>query len=558
MSSRIIFGTDEWIDDDDFKLFLKFSKYLGRENGVSRFMVDFNRLSESIRNGSLSPSEVIDLVEGYGVEFEEGSIDDLKKFLEEYMPRVIVRKVSNDIVLIPKVFLGDSIRDFREKGILIYDKGNKWFKLAKPMYFFDVLDSLKKRNIAISSEIDIKERIESPFRISFKGDLRDYQQEALESWRKNGYRGIIALPTGTGKTVIAIAAIAELSEKTLIVTFTKEQMFHWAEKIVSFTDVSKSMIGYYYSSEKRIAPITLTTYQSAFRYISSLSPYFSFLIIDEVHHLPADKFRYIAENMFARKRLGLSATVVREDGRHVDLFPLMGGIVYSKSVSELAEKGYIAPFTIKTIRVSLTKEEKEKYRKLLEKYKKLSRGREFQTLLEDAKRGDVTALEAIKTRAELRNLVHSAKEKIEALKAIVGREIENSSKIIVFTQYIEQAENLAEILNTIYITGELDEDTRKRRLEMFKNNMVKILVLTTVGDEGIDIPDANVGIIFAGTGSRRQFIQRLGRLLRPLPGKEARLYEIIVKGTFEEVESRKRRKALEQLFEDISIIDEDQ
>ncbi len=556
--NRIIFGTNEWIDEDDFKLFLKFSRYLGRENGFSRFMIDFNKLSESIRSGSLSPNEILDLVEGYSVEFEEGSIDDLKKLLEEYMPKVIIRRVSNYIVIIPNVFIGDLIKDFREKGILVYDKNNKWFKLVKPMYLFDVLDSLRKRNIVIFNEIDVKERIELPIKVMFKGDLRDYQQEALESWRRNNYRGIIALPTGTGKTIIAIAAIAELNEKTLIVTFTKEQMFHWAEKILNFTDIPQSMIGYYYGSEKRIAPITLTTYQSAFRYVSSLSPYFSFLIIDEVHHLPADKFRYIAENMFAKKRLGLSATVIREDGRHVDLFPLMGGIVYSKSVSELAEKGYIAPFTIKTIRVSLTREEKEKYKQLLEKYKKLSRGREFQTLLEDAKRGDVTALEAIKTRAELRSLVHNAKEKIEALKAIVSRELENNSKIIVFTQYIEQAEKLAEILNTVYITGELDEDIRRRRLEMFKNNMVKILVLTTVGDEGIDIPDANVGIIFAGTGSRRQFIQRLGRLLRPLPGKEARLYEIIVKGTFEEAESRKRRKALEQLFADISIVDEDQ
>ncbi|RLG89361.1 MAG: ATP-dependent helicase, partial [Thermoprotei archaeon] len=146
-----------------------------------------------------------------------------------------------------------------------------------------------------------------------------------------------------------------------------------------------------------------------------------------------------------------------------------------------------------------------------------------------------------KIRTALRMLVHNASSKKEAVKRIVEDELARGSKILIFTQYIEQAEKLSEILNAPVITGELDPKTRRNRLEAFKNGISRVLVVTTVGDEGIDIPDANVGIVVAGTSSRRQFIQRLGRLLRPGKGKEARLYEIVVKGTHEEAEARKRK-----------------
>ncbi|MEM4848585.1 MAG: DEAD/DEAH box helicase, partial [Ignisphaera sp.] len=450
-------------------------------------------------------------------------------------------------------FIRDKVKDLIERKIIRYDPSQKVFKLTKPMYLFDAIDILRSRDIIVQNEINIDEKVSLPIKINFRGELRDYQLEALDAWRKNGFKGVIALPTGTGKTVIAVAALAELNVRTLVVTYTKEQMFQWGEKIAIFTDIPRGLIGYFYGSEKRVSPITIVTYQSAYRYISMLAPYFSFLIVDEVHHLPADKFRYIAENMFARYRLGLSATVIREDGRHVELFPLMGGIVYSKAMAELAEKGYIAPFTVETVKVSLTAEEKKKYKELLERYRKLVGSKSFEEILEQAKKGDPRSLEAVKIRTELRMMVHNAQEKLNAVEQIVAKELEQGSKILVFTQYVEQAKQIADRLNTYYIVGELDETTRRRRLEAFKQGITKVLVLTTVGDEGIDVPDANVGIIVAGTSSKRQFIQRLGRLLRPAPGKQAKLYEIVVKGTFEEAESRKRKEALRIMFQDLLV-----
>jgi superfamily II DNA or RNA helicase len=550
---NIVFYVREWLEREDFELFLKFSRYLGRENGKSKFLLDMSKLEKAIKNEELEPGEIINLLSSYDIEFENCSLDDVQKVIEMLMPRIVIKIQNNEVLLIPNTFLGDKVKDLIEKKWIKYHPQMKVFKLAKPMYFFDVVETLRSRDIVVQNETGINEKIELPVKISFKGELRDYQVEALEAWRKNGCRGVIALPTGTGKTVIAIAAMVELNVRTLIVAYTKEQMFQWGEKIASFTDIPMGMIGYFYGSEKRIAPITIATYQSAFRYINTLAPHFSLLVVDEVHHLPADKFRYIAENMFAKYRLGLSATVIREDGRHVELFPLMGGVVYSKSMLELAEKGYIAPFTVETIKVNLTLEEKKRYKELLERYRNLVNGKTFEEILEAAKRGDEKALEAVKIRTELRMLVHNAQEKLKAVEQIVNKELERGSKIIIFTQYVDQAKQIAEKLKTYYIVGELDENTRRRRLEAFKQGLVRVLVLTTVGDEGIDIPDANVGIIVAGTASRRQFIQRLGRLLRPAPEKQAKLYEIIVKGTFEEMESRKRKEALRMLFQDMML-----
>ncbi|MDK6029468.1 DEAD/DEAH box helicase [Ignisphaera sp. 4213-co] len=552
----IVFYVKEWIDEEDFETFLKFAKYLGKDNRGSKFVIDVNKLSQSLRDKKLSSADVIDLMMGYEIEFVNGSLEDVKKLIASYTPTVVFERGLDGVYLRPNFYISDLIKDLREKHIVDYDREKKVFRITKPMYFFDVLETLKRRGVEVENRAGIEKELKLPIRISFKGSLRDYQKEALDAWRSNGFKGIIALPTGTGKTVIAVAAIAELSVRTLVVTYTKEQMFQWGEKIVEFTDIPKSFIGFFYGDEKRIAPVTIITYQSAYRYIDSLSHQFSFLIVDEVHHLPAEKFRFIAENTYAAMRMGLSATVVREDGKHVDLFPLMGGVVYAKTLQELADRGYIAPFKVITVRVSLTEEEKKKYKELMDRYRKLALGREFQQILADVKKGDASAMEALKIRSEIRMLIANAKQKIDAIKKIVEDELEKGSKILIFTQYIEHAKKIAESIGAQYVIGELDEGTRKRRLEQFKSGLVKVLVLTTVGDEGIDIPDANVGIIATGTGSRRQFIQRLGRILRPLPGKEARLYEVIVKNTFEEAESRKRREALKMLFEDLIAIGE--
>ncbi|MFN4046613.1 MAG: helicase-related protein, partial [Acidilobaceae archaeon] len=149
---------------------------------------------------------------------------------------------------------------------------------------------------------------------------------------------------------------------------------------------------------------------------------------------------------------------------------------------------------------------------------------------------------ALKLHAEIRNIIQYSESKLKAVEEIVKKELANGNKIIVFTQYKEQAEEIGGRVEGHVLHGDLKDKEREAVIRQFKEAKTGVLIVTTVGDEGLDIPDANVGVFVSGTGSRRQFIQRLGRLLRPAPGKRAVLYEIIVAGTSEEFQSRRRRE----------------
>ncbi len=530
----IYFYIKKWIDQELFRKISMFSDYLGRdvEKG-SKFSINFTK----IRENNLDFYDILEALEEAEAEIDKESLNVLKRKLIE-RKTVYLEWYGDDVVLKSKVYFGSDYQYIRD--YTIYDRVRKVF-IVKPLHFFELKKTLENLGYNIIDNTGVSEELKLPYKINFNGKLRDYQKEALGKWFEKGMKGIIALPTGSGKTVIAIAALAKLSERTLIVTYTKEQMFQWKDMITRFTSVNPNIIGLYYGEEKRIAPITISTYQTAYRKVKILSKYFSFLIIDECHHLPSEKFKHIALNMFSLKRMGLSATVIREDGKHEELFPLMGGIAYHKTPSELSVQGYLAPYVIYQVEVDLTPKELKDYFETLKLYKELSGGKKFEELLELAKRGDEKAQMALKVHSKLRQIVHKAEAKKKAVKNIVEKELKRGSKIIVFTQYVDQAKELGKLLNAPILVGEVKTKIRRKILENFREGVERVLVVTTVGDEGLDIPDANVGIIVTGTGSRRQFIQRLGRLLRPSKGKEARLYEIIVRGTSEVYQSRKRK-----------------
>jgi len=216
--------------------------------------------------------------------------------------------------------------------------------------------------------------------------------------------------------------------------------------------------------------------------------------------------------------------------------------VYYKTPGELAEQGYLARYVVYTVKTRLPPNEWKEYLELRTIFEKYAAGRTFEQLVNDASRGDKSAAEALRVHSKIRGILAKSKAKIEKAVEIARSELAKGGKIIVFTQYVEQAEELAKRLNAWLLTGETPGEERRRALEEFKSAKSGILVVTTVGDEGLDIPDANVGIIVSGTGSRRQFVQRLGRILRPKPGGgEARLYEIVLEKTSEEFQARKRK-----------------
>jgi len=531
------FRVKGWISDEDFKAILEVARYLGRADGYALFEIDLDKA----RRKGLEPSDVLARLSSIpGI--PRSDLEVLERILREELGgsvRVEYRP-GGWIVVSSRVRLKEVLSDLPFQ--LIYDREIKAFK-AKAYLYRDVVEHLRSKGLTIEDKIGLIDGGRLPRELEFKGQLRPYQEEALDKWLSSGGRGVIALPTGSGKTVIAIAAMAKLSLQSLIVVYTKEHIFQWVEAIRRFSDAG-ALVGAYYSEEKAIRPITVTTYQTAYRKLDVFAGRFPLVIFDEAHHLPADKFRAIAMGLPAPYRMGLSATVEREDGKHEEIFPIIGGVVYHTTPGRLTQEGYLAPFQIRRIPVELPPQLKREYQALRRRYQLLAGRRRFEEVLEAARKGDPSAIEALRVHSQMRALIQDNPAKVEAIVSIVKRELARGSKIIVFTQYRRQAEELARILGANIIHGEMDASRRKRELEEFKARESGVLVVTTVGDEGLDIPDANVGILASGTGSRRQFLQRLGRLLRPAPGKKAVLYEVVTAGTPEELQSRRRRGAL--------------
>ena len=536
-----------WLEDEDFKRLLSIAHYIGREGRESIFKLNI----DAILSKNLTVDEVIDILEDVNAIYD----DKLVEYLEERLSlgrEAYIEHRNGLLIMKFNIYLGELLNQL--KGLIKYERNSKVF-IAKPYKYWELISKLHSLGFKIIDKTEFKREIPLNYELKFKGELRDYQKEALDSWLRNGSKGVIALPTGSGKTVIAIAALTLLSQHTLIIAYTKEQLIQWKNAILKFTNLPEYMIGMYYSGEKRLSPITLTTYQTAYRHIDKFSKNYSLLIIDEVHHLPAEKFKFIAESLPILSRMGLSATPYREDGKHVELFPLMGGIVYYKSPQELAKQGYLASYRIVTVKVELKPNEKRRLYELRSRYRKLVGYTKFEEILRLARLGDERAIEALRIHNEMNQLIHKSLSKIEKVEEIIRRELMNGSKIIVFAHYVDLAEEIARRVNGYLLTGEMSSDRRKIILERFRNSKSGVLVVTTLGDEGLDIPDANVGIFVAGTGSRRQFLQRLGRLLRPANNKVATLYEIITKGTIEELQARKRKELnLDELMSNESKI----
>jgi len=542
------FKVKRWLEEDEFRELLKISDYIGYRDGYRLFSLNPEK---ALRN-NYGVEDVLNLLRDFNAELE-GPLEDLKRAFDEYSPLIEWDNVRGYVILhVPKTIYP------RLKHILSLVEAKRSSETPSTLVFkilplnSDLLGkSLRRLGIPVKDPLGLLASKSLQVKPELRNiALRDYQREALSKWVENNYRGIIALPTGSGKTLIGVAAIIEKAVRSLIIVYTKEQMVQWRKAILEYTSIPQSMIGLIYSEEKKIAPITITTYQSGFRQINEISPFFDLLIVDEVHHLPADKFKHIAVHSIAGYRMGLSATPFREDGRHEELFPLLGGVIYYKTPQDLVAMGYLARYRVETIKVKLSSEERRLYDELRRKYYSLVNGKEFKQVLEEARTNE-KAREALRVHSQMRSILARARAKIEKAVEIARRELENGSKVIIFTQYVDQAREISERLNAYLLTGEVPTSERKHILEEFKGSEKGILVVTTVGDEGLDIPDANVGIIVSGTGSRRQFIQRLGRLLRPKPGgKEAILYEIVLEKTSEEFQARRRKTTgLDELFD---------
>ncbi|MGB9134416.1 MAG: DEAD/DEAH box helicase family protein, partial [Candidatus Bathyarchaeia archaeon] len=350
--------------------------------------------------------------------------------------------------------------------------------------------------------------------------LRDYQEEAFNAWLKAGKRGVIVLPTGAGKTVVAMAAISHVNAPAIVVVPTIDLMEQWRGNLEREFGVE---VGVYGGGENTLRAVTVSTYDSAFIRAEELGNRFMLVVFDEVHHLPAPSFCQIAELFAAPFRLGLTATYARDDEGHRLLPRLVGNIVYELETDDLAGT-HLSHYTLEKVFVDLTPEEQAGYdvnigvfqSYLRAKNIRLRGARDFQKFIMRTG-SDPKAREALLARNRALDTALNASSKIDALRDLLTRN--PKEKVLIFTQHNKLVHKISREFLIPAVTHETSKEERSEILGRFRSGTYMRVVTSRVLDEGIDVPDATLGVILSGTGSSREFIQRLGRLLRKQEGK---------------------------------------
>ncbi len=376
---------------------------------------------------------------------------------------------------------------------------------------------------------------------------RAYQQAALDAWIAHGGRGMVVLPTGAGKTVLALMAVAHAGVRTLVVVPTIELLHQWREALIQKLGLPETLVGMIGGGVRQSRPVTVITYDSAAMPRRKLDTW-GLLIFDEAHHLPAAAYRRIAEGSAAPLRLGLSATPDRSDGRHADLDTLVGSEIYRQGPRALSRDRHIAAYRERRVFVSLSAEEQSRYDALTAEYRwylvthRSDLGGAYGPAMFEAlirRSGfDPAARQALAAQRKARMLALNAESKIQAVEELLQRH--QGDRVIVFSEYNLLVDAISKRLLIPAITYRTPADERKTTLAAFRSGAYTKLVTGRVLNEGVDVPDANVAIVVSGSSTPREYIQRLGRVLRPKPG-EAVLYELVTRGTSEENSARRRR-----------------
>ena len=359
--------------------------------------------------------------------------------------------------------------------------------------------------------------------------LRDYQQRAVEAFDAGG-SGVVVLPCGAGKTIVGAAAMAAVGAKTLILVTNAVSARQWRDELLRRTTLTEEEIGEYSGQVKEVKPVTIATYQiltsrrgGKYAHLSLLNAQdWGLIVYDEVHLLPAPVFKLTAE-LQARRRIGLTATLVREDGREGDVFSLIGPKRYDAPWKDIEAQGFIAPAACFEIRVELPESERFDY-----------------SVAEDQDRYRLAA---------------SASTKQQVARRILERH--EGESVLVIGQYIDQLEDFAEALDAPLITGQTPVDERERLFRAFRDGEVKLLVVSKVANFSVDLPDASVAIQISGSfGSRQEEAQRLGRLLRPkADGLTASFYTLVTRDTVDQDFAQNRQRFLAEQGYAYTILD---
>lgn len=408
----------------------------------------------------------------------------------------------------------------------------------RALHYRDVLSYLEESKLSFQDEVPALPPSET---LKDKVELRPYQDEALRRWRHAGMRGTLVLPTAAGKTYIALKAISLLKTQTLIVVPTLDLVDQWRKRVGDYLGVEAGAVG---GGDFDVRMLTVSTYDSAYLQAEALGNRFMFIVFDEVHHLASPSYVQIAEMYIAPYRMGLTATYERGDQRHALLPTVIGDLVYAANVEELAGK-HLSPYTHERVYVKLTPSEQRVYDEEMSVFNGYLRERnivlksvdDFHRFIMLTGR-DRRAREALLARNRAVKIALNSEAKLDLL----ARQLEThrNEKTLIFTLHNDLVYTISRRFLVPAVTYQTPKEERREILENFRSGDYRAIVTSQVLDEGVDVPDASVGFMLSGTGSTREYIQRLGRLLRKVEGKQAKLVEIVSKETMEVGMSRRR------------------
>ena len=372
-----------------------------------------------------------------------------------------------------------------------------------------------------------------------------HQAEALSAWKKGERRGVVVLPTAAGKTYLAQMVMAATPRRTLITVPTLDLMHQWyADLEAAFPGVEVGLLG---GGSRDRTPILVATYDSASIYAEDLGHQYALLICDECHHLPSDFHRSIAEYSISPYRLGLTATPERTDGRHEDLDQLIGPVVYRRTSAELSGTA-LAPYQVVQLKVQLSEEERTRYNELQEQRNAflkdsniwLSSAQGWQRFVQ-ASAKSAAGRRAMLAHREAKNIALGTAGKLTLLEKLLTQHY--PERTIIFTNDNATVYKISQDFLVPAITHQTPVKERHQILQKFREGDYSAIVVSHVLNEGVDVPDARVAILLSGTGSTREYIQRLGRVLRKgSDGKVALLYEVVADQTSEEGVARRRKR----------------
>jgi DNA excision repair protein ERCC-3 len=515
--------------------------FIPARNTLSRF-AELEKSPEHIHTYRLSPISLWNAA-SLGISSDE-VIHDLVRFSKYDIPQNIYFEItdlmarygkvklvsdgamlkleSTDKLIITEIWNNESVRPYIDELLddytLLIEPINRGFIKQSLIRLGYPVDDLAGYVEGKPFEIELRKKMSNG--IEFK--LRKYQIEAVDAFyaggSKRGGSGVIVLPCGSGKTIIGIGCISKCATMTLILATNITALRQWRQQLLDKTTISDDDIGEYSGEHKEIKPVTIATYNilTYRKTKSSAFPHFNLfnrkewglIIYDEVHLLPAPVFRYTAD-IQAKRRLGLTATLIREDGRESDVFSLIGPKKYDVPWKDLERQGWIAKASCTEIRVQLPVELRIEY-----------------------------------ATAGLRKKYRTASEnprKIDIVERLIKRH--EKDLVLVIGQYISQLEKIAHRFKAPIITGKVDNSEREKLYNAFRKGDIKLLIVSKVANFAVDLPDANIAIQVSGTfGSRQEEAQRLGRILRPKRNNcTARFYSIVTRETQDQEFAAKRQ-----------------